>query len=247
MEMRSLFVVSLPRSLSTTLYHASSQALRLREPSWTSGGEILNRERAKKRRRSRMPDARFTVRESQPVLFAQFETLLGERVERFGFAYKDVVQPFVIANWLGPADFCVLKVRRDIAEVAYSMIGRRWDYPADAASLHLTQPRAVIEGLLRAESVLEAIPGVTIDYTDALTSHEPLRSALELLYPDVTLSPISYIDRKFIRTRARLEDRRRDSVLFHQLRDLVTEVRTSMLPLVEPAAAIGRLSAPASR
>ena len=72
------------------------------------------------------------------------------------------MQPFVVANWLDAAEFCVLKVRRDIAEVAYSMIGRRWDYPADAASLHLTQPRALIEGLLRAESVLEAIPGETM-------------------------------------------------------------------------------------
>ena len=244
---RSLFVVSLPRSLSTTLYHASTQALRLREPSWTTGGEILNRERTRARRRSRTPDGRFTVRESQPALFAQFESLLGQSVEPFGFAYKDVVQPFVVANWLDAREVCVLKVRRDIAEVAYSMIGRRWDYPADAASLNLTQPRAVIEGLLRAESVLEALPGVTIDYPDALTSHGPLRDALGLLYPNSTLAPIGYIDRKFVRTRARLEDRRRDSVLFHQLRDLVAEVRSSMVALVEPEPEIDRLSAPASR
>ena len=38
----SLFVVSLPRSLSTVTYHAARRALGLAEPTWTTDGEILN-------------------------------------------------------------------------------------------------------------------------------------------------------------------------------------------------------------
>ena len=41
----SLFVLSLPRSLSTLLYHAAREAMTLCEPAWTSDGEILNADR----------------------------------------------------------------------------------------------------------------------------------------------------------------------------------------------------------
>lgn len=41
----SLFVVSLPRSLSTLIYHAVRQSVGLEEPIWTSDGEIMNLDR----------------------------------------------------------------------------------------------------------------------------------------------------------------------------------------------------------
>jgi hypothetical protein len=227
--MKSLFVVSLPRSLSTTLYHAAAQALRLREPTWTTGGEILNRERARVGRRgSRATNARFTVREAEPDLFNRVATLLDQRVEPEGFAYKDVVQPFVVADWIDPAEFCVLKIRRDVAEVAYAMIKRRWQYPGDAAFIHQSHPWALIEGLVRAESVLASLPGETVHYADAVASHEPLRDALATLYPERPLTPVEYIDRRFERTRERLEHRRCESELFSQLERCVDEVRATL-------------------
>ena len=229
MDKKSLFVVSLPRSLSTTLYHAASRSLRLREPGWTSGGEILNRDRVRsRRRRTRASHARFTVRESEPDLFAQIGAALAGSVEARGFAYKDVVQPFVVADWLDPAQFCVLKIRRDVAEVAYSMLKRHWHYPASAASVERGHPLALIEGLLRAERALAELPGETVHYGEALESHEPLAGALRALYPGDALSPVGYIDRRFVRTRTRLEERRRDSALFHELREAVARVRASL-------------------
>ncbi len=227
--MRSLFVVSLPRSLSTTLYHAAARALQLDEPAWTTAGEVLNRERMRiGRRRGRAPAARFTAREAQPLLFERLADALSCSVETHGFAYKDVVQPFVVAEWLDPAAFCVLKVRRDIAEVAYAMLNRRWHYPSLAAVLHQASPGALIEGLLRAESVLAGLPGATVDYAAALSSHRPLTAALETLYPDVDLAPIGYIDRHFVQQRRRLEERRRSSPLFHELQQAVQAVRASL-------------------
>jgi hypothetical protein len=227
--MKSLFVVSLPRSLSTALYHSASRSLRLHEPNWTSGGEILNRERFGRResRAAAAAGARFTVRESDPGLFEQVGLLLEDRAERHGFAYKDVVQPFVVADWLDPSEFCVLRVKRDVAEVAYAMLKRHWHYPGAAASLHRSSPRSLIEGLLRAESALDALGGETVHYRDAVESHEPLRTALQALYPEAPLSPFAYINRAFVRTRNRVE-RRRESRLFAELREVVDDVRASI-------------------
>ena len=65
--MRSLFVVSLPRSLSSLLYVAASRALGLAEPGWTTDGEILNRDRVPRRLQHLAPaDERFTLLGSRP-------------------------------------------------------------------------------------------------------------------------------------------------------------------------------------
>jgi hypothetical protein len=144
---------------------------------------------------------------------------------RTGFAYKDVVQPFVIGGWEGLADFKVLKVRRNVAEVAYTMLKRHWLYPARAASVFDAHPWSLVEGLVRADAVLDALPGETVDYADAVLAHEPLARALHRLYPEVELAPLRYIDRGFARKRERLESERRDSLVFRRLEWIVSEVR----------------------
>jgi hypothetical protein len=224
--MRSLFVLSLPRSLSSLLYVAAAHALGLAEPTWTSDGEILNRDRVPRRFRAFAPaDERFTLLGSTPDVFADMTSYLDRAVRRQGFAYKDVVQPFVIGGWEGLGDFEVLKVRRDLAEVAYTMLKRQWLYPARAASVFDANPWAVVEGLVRAEAVLDALPGETVEYADAVLDHEPLEHALRRLYPDSALTPVRYIDRRFARTRCRLEAERRTSLVFRRLERIVAEVR----------------------
>ena len=150
---------------------------------------------------------------------------LDRAAQRQDFAYKDVVQPFVIGGWEGLGDFEVLKVRRDLAEVAYTMMKREWLYPARAASVFDAHPWALVEGLVRAEAVLDALPGETIDYADAVVAHEPLEHALGRLYPDTSLAPVRYIDRRFARTRRRLEAERRNSLVFRRLEWIVAEVK----------------------
>lgn len=245
--MRSLFVVSLPRSLSTTLYHAAAHALRLREPPWTTGGEILNRDRLRigHKRGALAGDARFTLKGEDPELFATVTDALLKTVEPHGFAYKDVVQPFVVADWLDSRAFSVLKVRREVAEVAFAMLRREWHYAGAAASLATGQPWATVEGLLRAEATIEALPGETVCYADCLTSHAPLDDALRRLYPGVPVEPVSYIDRRFARTRRRLAETRRESWFFQELQEIVgttrerlaVESRNDRLPAALSAAA----------
>lgn len=225
-ELGSLFVVSLPRSLSSLLYSAAARSIGLTEPAWTSDGEILNRDRVPRRLQSRAPaDERFTLLGSAPDAFASMTSYLERAVLRQGFAYKDVVQPFVIGGWEGLGDFRVLKVRRNLAEVAYTMLKRQWLYPARAASVFEAHPWALVEGLVRAEAVLDALPGVTVEYADAVLDYEPLGAALGRLYPDAQLEPLHYIDRGFARTRRRLESERRASLVFRRLEWIVSEVR----------------------
>ena len=225
-ELRSLFVLSLPRSLSSLLYVAAARAIGLAEPDWTSDGEILNRDRVPRRLHSFAPDGqRFTLLGSAPDAFATMTSYLDTAAQRQGFAYKDVVQPFVIGGWEGLGDFEVLKVRRNVAEVAYTMLKRQWLYPAQAASVFEGHPWALVEGLVRAEAVLDALPGETVDYADAVFDHAPLEAALGRLYPGAQLAPPRYIDRRFTRTRRRLEAERRDSLVFRRLEWIVSAVR----------------------
>lgn len=225
-ELGSLFVVSLPRSLSSLLYVAAARAIGLAEPAWTSDGEILNRERVPRRMHSLTPAGeRFTLLGSAPDAFASMTSYLDHAALRQGFAYKDVVQPFVIGGWQGLGDFKVLKVRRNVAEVAYTMLKRKWLYPARAASVFEAHPWALVEGLVRAEAVLDALPGETIDYAEAVLDHDPLEGALRRLYPDARVAPLGYIDRGFARTRRRLEAERRDSLVFRRLEWIVSAVR----------------------
>jgi hypothetical protein len=225
-ELRSLFVVSLPRSLSSLLYVAAARAIGLAEPSWTSDGEILNRGRVPRRLLGMAPaDERFTLLGLAPDVFAGMTSYLDRSAERQGFAYKDVVQPFIVGGWQGLGDFKVLKVRRDVAEVAYTMLKRQWLYPARAASVFDAHPWALVEGLVRAEVVLDALPGETVEYADAVLDHDPLGCALRRLYPEAPLAPPRYIDRSFTRTRRRLEADRRDSLVFRRLESIVSAVR----------------------
>jgi hypothetical protein len=225
-ELRSLFVVSLPRSLSSLLYVAAARAVGLAEPAWTSDGEILNRDRVPRRLHRLAPeDRRFTLLGSAPDEFASMTSYLDRAAQREGFAYKDVVQPFVIGGWEGLGEFRVLKVRRNVAEVAYTMLKRQWLYPAHAASVFDAHPWALVEGLVRAEAVLEALPGETVEYADAVLDHDPLEAALRRLYPDAAVAPPRYIDRGFARTRRRLEAERRDSLVFRRLEWIVSAVR----------------------
>jgi hypothetical protein len=225
-ELGSLFVVSLPRSLSSLLYVAAAHAIGLAEPTWTSDGEILNRDRVPRRMQSLAPaDERFTLVGSAPDAFASMTSYLDQAALRRGFAYKDVVQPFVIGGWEGLGDFKVLKVRRNVAEVAYTMLKRQWLYPAHAASLFDEHPWALVEGLVRAEAVLDALPGETVEYANAVLDHGALEGALGRLYPDALLVPPRYIDRRFARTRRRLEADRRRSLVFRRLEWIVSAVR----------------------
>src|SRR5687768_3112477 len=118
--MRSLFLVSLPRSLSSLLYQILRPSLGLAEPVWTSDGEILNLHRY-----VHLPTdvdvegLRFTDRPRDPESFDRLLAFLDQAAVREGFFYKDVVQPFVAARWLPASGLAILRIERPLADVAF--------------------------------------------------------------------------------------------------------------------------------
>ncbi len=228
--MRSLFVVSLPRSLSTRVYHLARAALGLAEPTWTSDGEILNFDRY-----TCLPEAgpfdllKFTHPERRAEQYEGLVALLGQAARPHGFAYKDVVQPFVTAAWL-PASGCkVLKIERPLAEVAHNMLARSWLYPAQAANGAAPgSERALVEGLARAREALAALPGVAVRFDDLVSGEEALAAALSKLYDGAPVPVPPYLDETFrnirgeVLARRETEGYRRIAALCRELRPRLT-------------------------
>lgn len=215
--MRSLFVVSLPRSLSSHVYHHARRALRLAEPVWTSDGELLNLDRF-----ALGPgDGRglkYCDRRYRPQAFEQVRAFLAQTVARRGFAYKDVVQPFVVSDWLPAARLAVLRIERPIADVALSMLAHGWIYPRLVADKHADPELQVLEGLVRARRALDAVAAVRVSFDALVEDEAALREALGRLYPRAELDRLHYLDDPFRRTRDTVLARR-ETVRYRELED----------------------------
>ncbi len=212
--MRSLFLVGLPRSLTTACYHLAKEALGLREPEWVTDGEILNTHRFLFGPTDET--ARFLTQvESQPGFDAALSHL--ETVVRTeGFIYKDVVQPFAVAAFLEKASCRVLHLRREVEDVAFHMQRRGW----------LTAGRDGLATLLRAQHVLDGIPqAVTIDFDQLIFDETVLSEAIG--------TQVTYLKDAFQHDRdAVLALRQSDE--YKRLAERVTEVRESMKTVEAP-------------
>lgn len=206
--MQSLFIISLPRSLSSMTYAAIQRALGLKAPSWTSDGEILNLDRYIQLTEPVQDlGAKFTLKERDPKRFNALLELLDQVAAPVGFAYKDVVEPFVVAEWLrSHAQYRVLRIKRRLADVAYSMLAKRWLYPVRAASESMNATDSLIAGLMRAERALDTVPGKQIDFDDLITDGTGVRAALTALYPGIQVS-VSFDDSFYV-VRDRILQRR---------------------------------------
>ncbi len=194
----SLFVLSLPRSLSTVVYHAACLSLGFRQPAWTTDGELLNSDRfARSPGDAIEPGVKFVLREQAPDFFDDLGRFLDRTVSPRGYGYKDVVHPFVCSAWLADGRYPTLKLRRDPAEVAMAMLARDWHYPATVASPGRDPDEALIEGLLRAWRAIDVVPGVTLDYDAVIADEEALHVALSALYPTTSLHRVGFIDDAF--------------------------------------------------
>ncbi len=183
-------------------YQVAVRALGLADPIWTTDGEILNIDRMAHYRGPRVDEGvKFTTRENDPVMFQKLTDFLGEVITPTGFAYKDVVHPFVVSEWYGLRELRVLKIQRDVAEVAFSMFDSGWLYPRAAARLFPDLERSMIEGLLRAQAAIADVPGVDLRYDDLITRPDALENALRLAYDDDRVVAPRYIGRTFRRAR----------------------------------------------
>lgn len=229
-DRESLFIVSLPRSLSTLVYHFSRLTLGLEEPGWASDGEILNADRLIF---NLAPDQsvslKYLKREQHEETAFRIESFLEHAVVQRGMAYKDVVHPFILADWLPSQPIRVLKIRRNVTEVAYSMIRKQWFYPGMASAHAEQSATAVIDGLLAALEVIEGIPGETVDFDDIVENETTLFEALDRLYDGATQRHVRFIDESFQRQRDRILERRQ-SPLYRDLEEIVDQRQRPKLP-----------------
>jgi hypothetical protein len=208
---KSLFILSLPRSLSTVVYRMSRRALQLGEPAWTSDGEVLNPDRFDFWNRARKGSGiKFIVEEREPGAFRGLLEFLGHAVARRGWCYKDVVQPFVVAEWVKRYAFPTIRIRRNVADVAYSMLRRQWHYPARLGSRGDSLEWAMVKGLVRAERALDSAPAQPVDFDEMIADEKSLGNALAAIYGKRSRAEnVKYIDREFELMRAEVLRRRR--------------------------------------
>lgn len=180
----SLFILSLPRSLSSLVHGACCHALALRSPAWTSDGEVMNVERS-----IFLSDRTLCAKYTLPKLshlFGPATDFLEEVIQPQGFCYKDVTQPFVTSAWLSARpDIRVLKIMPNIAHTALAMLRRNWLYPAIAAPPGQgDMAKRLIAGLTAATGAMTAVAGESVQFDDLLAGPEALEQALSRLYPE---------------------------------------------------------------
>ncbi|AEI65636.1 glycosyltransferase family 1 protein [Corallococcus macrosporus] len=205
-ETPSLFLVSLPRSLSSRTWQWARELLQLASPGWVTDGEVLNLERfgfASK------PAALHFLRPSDGPAFEAAREHLVHLVRPTGWAYKDVTQPFVVSAALArPGPLRVLKVHRSLADVALAMGDRGWTYPARGMRGE-SPDEALIEGLIDAQEALDSIPGMVVDFDDLVMDELALPASLRGLYPGLAMPDAVSFDEAFLRARDEVLTRRR--------------------------------------
>ena len=250
----SVFVVSLPRSLSTLVYHLARLSLGLAAPDTVTDGEILNPDRLlcpwepDEHGSGPEHEQKFLRPERDPGRFRRLEGSLDRLVAPRGAIYKDVVQPFAVSRWLGRRDIPVLKIHRPLADVAHAMAHRGWLYPAAAADGVPGGPLpreavdgvvgdAFLEGLVRAEAALEALPGERVDYDRIVHDDSQLQEALDRLAGDRPVERHRYLDDDFRRRRDETLARR-ETEAYRQLARRIDAVRRHLaaVPLASTSA-----------
>jgi hypothetical protein len=226
--MRSLFLVSLPRSLSSLLFQAIRDALGLTEPVWTSDGEVLNLHRyALMPTKGAIDGIRFLRRADDPTRFDRLLTFLDQATVREGFLYKDVVHPFVMAEWLPVSGLAALRIERPLADVAFAMLERGWLYPRSATEPVGDPERELLTGLVRGHQALASLPAPVVHFDELIYDEEPLTTALRTLYGDDVSQP-HYLDDSFRAMRDEVTARRRTE-RYLRLAEMVEAVETENL------------------
>lgn len=77
------------------------------------------------------------------------------------------MQPFVITEWLRTKEFPVLIIERNVVDVAYAMLMRKWNYPSDiVANTEVDVLTGLVKGLKTAELELKKLDGERIHYNE---------------------------------------------------------------------------------
>ena len=203
-------------------------ALGLREPIWTSDGEVMNNDRfAFYGGPTHDAGLKYVREEKEPELFHKLLAFITQIVQAEGVAYKDVVNPFVLSAFLRDNDIPVIKIKRCLADVYYSMLRIEWFYPARAAEKSTCLEGSVMEGLIRAEKAIDAIAGEVIRYDEIIEDEQTLRDSLIRLYPGEKVRRARFIDDDF-RNRSKEIFKRREADLYRAIARKIETIKRDL-------------------
>jgi glycosyltransferase involved in cell wall biosynthesis len=216
----SLLVIGLPRSLTSLVYQWSAQALGLRRPCWTTDGEVLNADRFTFALAGGRNFAEHYLTDADGEPYRACLEFARTVIEPSGCAYKIVTQPVVAHALLtqpGAPPLRILRIVRNLADVALALLQRGWLYPArldgDDGS-----PEALLRGLVRTRRLLRELPGGEVQYDDVVWNPKVLPTALQRIYPEMAIDehlPPFHLDEGFLRTRDSVLARRETSEYRH--------------------------------
>jgi hypothetical protein len=147
------------------------------------------------------------TRQAKP--FYKTTDFLNQLVKPQGFIYKDVTQPFVVSDWIKTRGIKAIYIKRNIADVAYSMLAKRWEYPAKLFPEVQNKQVALIKGLVSAQTALNSIPAIQLDFEQIIFDERPLRETLPSLCNETDFQYINYIDEQFEKARDQILNRRK--------------------------------------
>ena len=179
-------------------YDICRKMIRHNAPDWTTSGEITNSDRfsiAAKQKFGHLP--KFIRKEQDPMLADKVWSILDENIKPVEYVYKDVTQPFLVAEWLAAHDYPTLILHRHPVDVAFAMWQKEWFYPAASVSLETTLKRKMMTGLCDAQKVLATVQGVSVHFEQMLHDETLVQSALKELYCSNTLPVVRYLYPEF--------------------------------------------------
>ncbi len=196
--MRSLFIISLPRSLSTLVFDQACLAINLHAPGWVSSGELLNPDRWFTGTQIPHGAAKFIPAEKQ-FQTEQLLSFLSDTVKSKGHCYKDVTQPFATSKWLinQQQKLAVIRIERPLTDIAYAMQAQGWRYPANAINNTEYHLDNFLNGLIIARNALRTVPAISVPFDDLIHDETTLATALQKLYPNNAINSIQYITPAF--------------------------------------------------
>jgi len=181
----------------------------LREAQWTTDGEILNLDRhilLSNMLGKEADSIKYLHRKAAPESFHRAMSFLDECTHSKGYLYKDVTQSFLLSAWPRLSEFTTIYLHRSVVDVAYSVLGRNWDWPAHVINRKNPSRADVLHGLLLAEECLKAIPARIIDFDEVI--HSP--QLLEKLLPEYPVTPVNFLTDDFCRQRDAILQKRRN-------------------------------------
>ncbi|MEL7146119.1 MAG: hypothetical protein AAFO69_07100 [Bacteroidota bacterium] len=200
--------------------------IRHNSPGWTSSGEITNSDRFSPEEHQKHGSIPKFLRGDQNLEMAKkVRRLLDLNIKPQEYVYKDVVQPFLVTEWLAAEQYPTIIIHRNPVDVAIAMWQRDWYYPANVTSSGSSLKKQLMTGLYDAQSALATVRGVAIQFEHLLKDEVVIQSALKDLYNSNNIPVVRYLSPAF-KEYSKQIDQRKKSNLYEEFNNIYQELKS---------------------